>query len=143
MKFLTEEQRARALVCLATAPDEIILSAMVDLKAHNHRVEGTWSNLNAILGDLEAVAAGVPNRVATSAPVPASPTPAAAAPRVNVPFTRASAITRIGTATREFILSQLRMSDSSITGLGAKYVEQLILLRERGEIKFDGEAFYL
>lgn len=48
-------------------------------------------------------------------------------------------ITKIGSGTRETIIHALATG----TPLGERYAEHLKLLWKRGEIKFDGEQFYV
>ena len=52
-------------------------------------------------------------------------------------------IGKIGTATKEYILEALKLSDRNPAVLSTKYTEHLKLLWSRGEVQFDGEAYYL
>ena len=122
MNFLTDKQRENALILLAEGPDEIILSAMVDLRRFRHLEEGTKRNLNEVIDELKGEATPVPEE----------------APRKNIsPGT--PAITKIGAVAKDYVLEALRMKQQPST----KYEEHLKLLWSRGEVKYDGEEFYL
>ena len=125
MNYLTRQQRANALACLATAPDEVILSAMVDYKAHIHRLEGVKRNFNETLVELNNE-----TPIVEEAPC--------ATERANInPGT--STIGKIGSATRQELLDQLTKGVVP----AAKFKEHLKLLWSRNEVKFDGEAYYV
>lgn len=52
-------------------------------------------------------------------------------------------IGKIGSGTREWILGELKAADRKTAHFGTKFFEHLKLLWSRGEIKFDGERYYL
>lgn len=53
------------------------------------------------------------------------------------------AIGKIGSGTKEWILGELKLEARVPEHFGAKYAEHLKLLWSRGEIKFDGEKYYV
>lgn len=125
MNYLTKQQRVNALACLATAPDEVILSAMVDYKSHMHRLEGIKRNFDETLTELNGEAS-----VIEEAPT--------ATNQKNVnPGT--PSIGKIGSATRQELLNQL------VNGIvpAPKFKEHLKLLWSRNEVKFDGDRYYV
>jgi hypothetical protein len=52
-------------------------------------------------------------------------------------------IGKIGAATKDHILAELKLEDRLAAHFGTKYFEHLKLLWVRGEIKFDGTVYYL
>lgn len=139
MNILTPEQRASALRALATAPDEILLSAMVDYKAHNHRLESVKRNFDETCELLNAAATGASSQTpnpTTSAEAPSAPV--AAAPRPNV-SPGVPGIGKIGGNTKTDILDTLSAGLQS----APRFAEHLKLLWSRGEVKFDGKEYYL
>ena len=69
---------------------------------------------------------------------PVAPPPAEATPKTNV-SPGASAITKIGSGTKADLLTDLHNGST----IHSKWDEHLKLLWSRGEVKFDGEEWYL
>lgn len=135
MNFLTQEQRAKAVESLSRAPDEILISAMVDFRRLRHFEEGTRANFNEVVDELT-------ERRIHDEPVSEDKRGTAikveevAAVRPNID-PGPSTLARIGSDTKERILAGLPWS------IGTKYEQHLRLLWARGEVRFDGERFYL
>ena len=127
MNFLTDEQRERARGILASAPDEILLSAMVDCAAYTHRMEGAKRNLDTVLDQLAG------NNVEDVLVVDTAPVER---PNVNPGI---ALIGKIGQSAKDDILVLLSRGVQP----PAKYKEHMKLLWSRKEIKFDGAQFYL
>jgi hypothetical protein len=53
MKILTKEQREKSLALLARAPDEILLSAVVEMRKHWHLKQSTLVNYDIVMSELE------------------------------------------------------------------------------------------
>lgn len=136
-RSLTDKQRDVLLNELReTAPDVVIVAAV-----HNSRIYHKQA------AELEQVPYGrelykLPTNAGTvppaSEPAPA-PTPSER-PNVNP---GKPAIGKIGSNTREWILSELKTADRKAEQFGAKFSDHLKLLWSRGEIKFDGERYYV
>lgn len=136
MNLLTEQQRKNALICLAKAPDEVILSAMVDYKAHMHRMEGVKRNFDATLTELNQTQ--FDERRQSDEPVSEDKRGSGIIVRENV-NPGASSIGKIGGKAKEDILEHLCGGVQP----PRSYAEHLKLLWARGEVKFDGQVFYL
>lgn len=134
MNFLSNDQRTRAIKLLVDAPDEIILSAMVDLRRYRHLEEGTKNNFSEVVDDLQ-------ERRTHDEPVAVDQRGTAIVVeevRKNVsPGT--PSITKIGAIAKDYILEALKLNVQP----PPRYSEHLKLLWSRGEIKFDGESYYL
>lgn len=137
MKLLSEEQRAKAIEALARAPDEILLSAMVDFRRFRHLEEGTRANFNEVADQLtERRQANEPVDVERRGTCGCAVQEVKA--RTNVsPGT--SSIGKIGGVTRDTLIAYLAKNQQP----PAKYAEHMKLLWARGEIKFDGTEYYL
>ena len=137
MKLLTDEQRAKAVAALARAPDEILLSAMVDFRRWRHMEEGTKANFEEVADELTE------RRTHT---VPVSEecrgTYGCVVQEVDRPNVDPGkpTITKIGAPAKALILEELR---TGTIQPHAKYAEHLKLLWARGEVKFDGQRWYL
>lgn len=146
MNFLTEDQRTKAIESLKRAPDEVLLSAMVDFRRFRHIEEGTRANFNQVVDELT-------ERRTHNEPVAedhrgsginVQPVEEIKLERINVsPGT--PSITKIGSNTKEYIINELKISGAprTLEHFGMKYKEHLKLLWARGEIKFDGTEYYL
>jgi hypothetical protein len=115
--LLTDNDRGYILDQLRLAPDEVLADAMLHLNSLRDKIVAVRKLTGVAIKD-EA--------------------PEEATERVNVSPGKSS-ITKIGSATKEELLTQLRQG----TQPQAKYLEHLKLLWERGEVKFDGEVWYL
>ena len=142
MKFLTDEQRAKAIASLTRAPDEVILSAMVEFRRWRHMEEGTLANFNEVAGELA-------ERRTHTAPVSEERRGTCGCAVQEVKLQEIDrpnvdpgkpAIGKIGAPAKALILEEL--STGTIQP-HAKYAEHLKLLWARGEVKFDGQEYYL
>jgi hypothetical protein len=138
MKLLTQTQREKSLTLLAKAPDEILLSAIVDLRKHWHLHQGTLANYEVVMKELEG-AEHAANGQAATAQEP-KPTQETEPPeeRVNQSPGMPS-VRRINSNTHHEIMDALKNGKP----LKLRYVEACKLLWARGEIKYDGQEFYL
>lgn len=139
MNFLSNEQRAKALVLLAKAPDEIILSAMVDLRKYRHIEQGTQNNFNEVIDELtERRTHDEPVAVEQRGQAIAVNEVEEIVIRDNV-SPGVPLIGKIGTNTKDEVLKLLGQGVQP----AKKFTEHLKLLWSRGEVKFDGKEYYL
>lgn len=134
MNFLTTEQRSKALERLRNAPDDVLISALVELRKIEHFEDGMKKNVEALFGE------PVPRSHVNEVTFDASPAPVELTPkeRSNV-SPGVPLISKMGNATRDDLLTTLRAGGT----IPHKFTEHLKLLWSRGEVKFDGQAFYL
>lgn len=126
MKLLTDKQRAFALKRLAEADDDILLSALAEIRQRDVRLEAAKRQLDEEFG------------VETCAEEPArSKVMSSVRPNVS-PGT--SSITKIGAGTRSALLT--RLAEQGVAK-NDKSCEHLKLLWSRGDVKFDGKEYYL
>jgi hypothetical protein len=153
VRLLTQAQREKSLTLLAKAPDEILLSAIVDLRKHWHLHQGTLANYEVVMKELEgaehaanSLAAQAANHLAANAqaatapepkPTP-GPEPEPLEERVNQSPGMPS-VRRINSNTYQEIMDALKAGHS----VKLKHVDACKLLWARGEIKYDGQGFYL
>lgn len=152
MNFLTADQRSKAIDMLALAPDEVLLSAMVEFRKVRHFEEGMKANVNDMLGELsgdapknEALVSGSTQGLkAMSEPevgeiaTHAIHTTPKTIERKNV-SPGAPSIGKIGTGTKDEILLLLRNGVQP----PKKFTEHAKLLWSRNEVQFDGSTYFL
>lgn len=127
MKLLTDKQRAFALKRLAEADDDILLSALAEIRQRDVRLEAAKRQLDEEFGVETCV----------EAPVARPKVMSAVRPNVS-PGT--SSITKIGAGTRSTLLTRLAQQG---VAKNDKSCEHLKLLWARGDVKFDGKEYYL
>ena len=140
MNVLTERDRQALLDYLSeNATDDVLIRAVEELKEHREYVRNSMISLNKYLGTRPS-----------AAPTPLPPADEPAAAPTIVPDTRkanispgAPSISKIGSNTKGELLAQLKVKPRSLSELGQKYTEHMKLLWSRGEVKFDGERYYL
>lgn len=133
MNFLTQEQRNKAVEKLRHAPDEVLISALVELRKSEHFEDGMKRNVDELFGT-SSERSQINEK--TFDPLP-TPEPVVTE-RANV-SPGASMISKMGNATRDNLLATLRAGGT----ISAKFTEHLKLLWARSEVKFDGKVFYL
>ena len=121
MQLLHDSDRAYILEQLKLAPDSVLADAMLAFNVIRDKV----------------VIVRKMTELATTSVNPA-PSSEEAKLRPNVP-PGGSTITKIGSSTKEELLKTLGQGAQP----SAKYQEHLKLLWERGEVKFDGQCWYV
>lgn len=134
MNFLTDEQRTKAIASLSTAPDEVLLTCMVELRKLAHFEQGMRANVTLAFEDAPQLPLHVPDADV--------PIPAPVKERVNKSPGPATT-TKIGTKTMDHVINELKAGDRTPDYFGTKNIENLKLLWARGKIKFDGTVYYL
>lgn len=161
MKFLTQEQRDKAIERLKKAPDEVILSAMVEMRRIEHFEQGVLANITALVEPLKQVPPAVvvptpepfpfPGTV-TQSDVDTSKTPPGSIIPVDKNQKRlnkspgAATTTKIGVKNVDLIIEYLSKNDldcKKLAKTGPCNEANLKLLWSRGKIKFDGSYYYL
>jgi len=122
--LLTDNDRGYILDQLRLAPDEVLADAMLHLNSLRDKIVAV-RKLTGLLGNNPSV---VIKDEIDDEPVK----------RSNVSPGKSS-ITKIGSATKEDLMTLLQANKQP----AMKYEEHLKLLWERGEVKFDGEGWYL
>lgn len=137
MNILTEDDRAKLILVLANAEDEVLLDAVAQMKRRRIEIQEHFDAVRGFSGATVRVVA--PPEVIADVPrtrTGDAPVAAASSVRVDVNPGRSS-ITKIGKNTTEEILGNLTAASRM-----PKWAEHLKLLHNRGMVKFDGEGYY-
>ena len=142
MNILSESERAALLHSLTDAPDEVLIDAVRQRKDWMKNIKSSFDEVRNFVG----------MKVTESSKPPISTPPLTqkseeSKAMLDVVKTAranktpgASSITKIGSKTKDEIIGVLKAGRQPNHD---KYGEHLKLLWSRGEIKFDGSAYYL
>jgi hypothetical protein len=145
MNFLTPEQRAKAIESLAKAPDEILLTLMVELRKLAHIEEGMRRNVTELFVERRVAIVPVADEKRGAITAVVEKVDEIVVP----PVTRKNvcpgpvSTSKIGLKTVDYVLNELKAGDREPIYFGTKNLENLKLMWSRKAIKFDGKVYYL
>jgi hypothetical protein len=141
MNILSESERAALLQALTEAPDEVLIDAVRQRKDWMKNIKSSFDEVRSFVGMKVTESSKPPPHstpvVSSTKVVAEKAVEVAPTERPNVNPGR-STITKIGTDTKSFLLGELQHGRIS-----AKHTEHYKLLHSRGEVKYDGNEYYL
>jgi len=149
MNILSEDERAALLRSLSEAPDEVLIDAVRQRKDWMKGIKSSFDEVRSFVGMKVTESSKPPlnsGRESSKGIADKKVDNDTDLPPVSHPTTRPdkspgrSSITKIGTTTKNQLLSMLKQGMQPAHN---KFGEHLKLLHNRGEVRYDGEQYYI
>lgn len=139
MNVINDRERQAMLTFLTeNISDEVLIRTLEQIKEDREYVRDETSKIMRYIG-----AKPMSPPVPTPTTFPPSVVAPEAAPETKNVSPGTPSITKIGTNAKGEIMAALKVGPRKLAEIGPKYAEHMKLLWSRGEVKYDGERYYV